>query len=333
MAASSTTFSPFRFCVAPMLEWTDRHCRFFHRLLSKRARLYTEMIAAPALFYGNAKRFLDYDISEHPIALQVGGSDIQQLIHATKLAQQWGYDEINLNCGCPSERVQNGSFGACLMKTPTLVADCLQAMQDVAEIPVTVKHRIGVDDETDYSFVHDFVSALAIIGCNTFIVHARSAILAGLSPKENRTIPPLRYEIVRQLQRDFPDCQFILNGGLTQWQEVFEILDHKEQPLNGVMIGRWAYHDPYILAQVDRLLFKDMSQQPSRREVLEAYIEYVRTMINHGVPLRMMTRHILGLYHGQPRGRLFRQYLSDTNNLKHNSANVIVDALHIVERN
>ncbi len=333
MVADPNAFSPLRFCVAPMLEWTDRHCRFFHRLLSKRARLYTEMVAAPALFYGDAKRLLDYDAFEHPVALQIGGSDIRQLVHATKLTQQWGYDEINLNCGCPSERVQNGSFGACLMKTPVLVADCIRAMRDAARIPVTVKHRIGVDDTTDYAFVRDFVGALAAAGCDTFIVHARSAILAGLSPKENRTIPPLRYETARQLQHDFPDCRFILNGGLTEWTAIHEALHHKSSSLCGVMVGRWAYHDPYMLAQVDRRLFDTVLPSPSRREVLENYIGYVRTMLERGVALRTMVRHILGLYHGQPRGRLFRRYLSDTNNLKRNSAEVIIGALNIIERN
>jgi tRNA-dihydrouridine synthase len=331
MNVDSISYSPFRFCVAPMLEWTDRHCRFFHRLLSKRARLYTEMVTSPALFYGDVPRLLDYDASEHPVALQVGGSDVPQLAHAARLAQQWGYDEINLNCGCPSERVQSGSFGACLMKEPKLVATCVQAMRNACTLPVTVKHRIGVDNETDYDFLCEFIRTVADAGCDTFIVHARHAILAGLSPKENRTVPPLCYETVRQLQRDFPDYLFILNGGVGEWATVDEIFNHEKQPLCGIMVGRWAYHDPYVLAQVDHRLFGDPAPPPTRREALEAYIDYACVMLKRGVTLRTLARPVLGLYHGQPRGRLFRQHLSTPEILKNNSAEVFRDAMKIVE--
>ncbi|MDR1529091.1 MAG: tRNA dihydrouridine(20/20a) synthase DusA [Burkholderiales bacterium] len=326
-----SALSPFRFCVAPMLDWTDRHCRYFHRLLSKHARLYTEMVAAPALFHGDAARHLDFDAAEHPLALQVGGSDAAQLAHAARLAERWGYDEINLNCGCPSERVQHSSFGACLMKEPGLVAQCVTAMRCATTIPVTVKHRIGVDDITDYAFVRDFVGTVANAGCDVFIVHARNAILAGLSPKENREIPPLRYEVVRRLQNDFPELTFILNGGVDHWTNVESLLDNDSpSPLAGVMVGRWTYHQPYILTEVDRRLFNVSTSPMTRRGAIEAFIPYMQKMLRQNVALRSMTRHLLGLYHGQPRARLFRQHLSTASNLGRNDIGVIYEALNLV---
>ena len=223
-----------------MMDWTDRHCRFFHRLLSHRAMLYTEMVTTGALVHGDVPRHLDFSGEEHPVALQLGGSDTAELAHCAKLAQQWGYDEVNLNCGCPSERVQRGSFGACLMAEPQLVADCVKAMKDAVSIPVTVKHRIGIDKVESYDFVRDFVGTIADVGCKVFIVHARNAWLQGLSPKENREVPPLRYELVHRLKREFPQLTIVLNGGLKDDDEIVQQLDH----VDGVMIGRQAYHEP-----------------------------------------------------------------------------------------
>ncbi len=324
------TFSavPHRFCVAPMLDWTDRHCRYFHRLLSPHTRLYTEMVTAPALYYGDAARHLDFDAAEHPLALQLGGSDPAMLAHAAKLGARWGYDEINLNCGCPSERVQSGSFGACLMREPALVADCVRAMREAVSVPVTVKHRIGIDDIEDYSFVRDFVGTVSRAGCDVFIVHARNAILSGLSPKDNREIPPLRYEVVQRLKRDFPQCTIVLNGGLADWRAIEGQLT---TGIDGVMVGRWAYHQPYALAEAEARLFGRAAPLPARRAVIEALIPYVKTRLQEGVALRAITRHILGLYHGQPRARLFRQWLSEPRQLERQSVDVLYEALERVE--
>jgi len=235
-----------RFCVAPMMDWTDRHCRYFLRLITRRARLYTEMVTAPALAHGDVARHLDFDPAEHPLALQLGGSDPTQLAQAARLGERWGYDEINLNCGCPSERVQTGSFGACLMAEPLLVADCVKAMRDTVSLSVTVKHRIGLDANHDYGFVRDFVGTVAAAGCGVFVVHARNALLKGLSPKENREIPPLRYEIPWRLKQEHPDLTVILNGGLKTIAHVREWLPR----FDGVMLGRQAYGEPYLLAQL-----------------------------------------------------------------------------------
>ncbi|MDR2172596.1 MAG: tRNA dihydrouridine(20/20a) synthase DusA [Burkholderiales bacterium] len=320
--------APYRFCVAPMLDWTDRHCRYFHRLLSPHARLYTEMVTAPALYYGNAAKHLDFDAAEHPVALQLGGSDPAMLAHAARLGERWGYDEINLNCGCPSERVQSGSFGACLMKEPALVADCVRAMREAVSIPVTVKHRIGVDDIEDYGFVRDFVGTVCEAGCNVFIVHARNAILSGLSPKENREIPPLRYETVHRLKRDFPQCTIVLNGGLADWPTIEAQLATE---IEGVMVGRWAYHQPYCLVEAEARLFDRDAPLPTRRALIEAMIPYIENQLRQGVALRAITRHLLGLYHGQPRARLFRQWLSESRQLERQSVDVLHEALERVE--
>src|SRR5512132_310017 len=255
-----------RLCVAPMMDWTDRHCRFFLRLVSPRARLYTEMITTGALLFGNVPRHLDFDPAEHPVALQLGGSDAQALAHCARLGEAWGYDEINLNVGCPSERVQTGSFGACLMAEPTLVADCVRAMREAVALPVTVKHRIGLDQNEDYGFVRDFVGTVSEAGCAVFIVHARNAVLKGLSPKENREIPPLRYEVVHRLKCEFPHLTIVLNGGLMQWSA----FERELAAVDGVMLGRVAYHDPYLLAQADWLVFGDARPARSRAEVLHA---------------------------------------------------------------
>ena len=311
-----------------MMDWTDRHCRFFLRLISRRARLYTEMITAPALAHGDVPRHLDFDPAEHPLALQLGGSDAHALAHAARLGARWGYDEINLNCGCPSERVQTGSFGACLMAEPALVADCVKAMRDAVTLPVTVKHRIGLDRADDYGLVRDFVGSVSEAGCSVFIVHARNAVLKGLSPKQNREIPPLRYDVVLRLKRDFPRLAFVLNGGLVEWGTI----DRELERFDGVMVGRAAYHDPYLLAGVDWRVFGDERPPPSRANVLEALVPYVEARQREGTPLRAIVRHVLGLYHGQSGGRRFRQMLSDSARLKDAGADLLLSALAAVER-
>jgi tRNA-dihydrouridine synthase A len=314
-----------RLCVAPMMDWTDRHCRYFFRLLSRRARLYTEMITAPALMHGDVPRHLDFDPSEHPVALQLGGSDPAQLAHAARLGERWGYDEINLNCGCPSERVQTGSFGACLMAEPALVADCVRAMRDAVQVPVTVKHRIGLDAGEDYGFVRDFVGCVASAGCGVFIVHARNAVLKGLSPKENREVPPLRYEFVHRLKRDFPRLVFVLNGGVSDFATMERELAH----VDGVMLGRAAYHDPWLLADVDRRLYGDPPAVSARADVVEALIPYAERCLAQGTSLRAVARHVLGLYHGVRGGRRFRQMLSDAARLRDADTSLLADALRV----
>jgi len=317
----------FRLSVAPMMDWTDRHCRFFLRRISRRARLYTEMVTAPALLHGDVPRHLDFDPAEHPLALQLGGSDPSMLARAAKLGEQWGYDEINLNCGCPSERVQTGSFGACLMAEPALVAQCVAAMRDAVALPVTEKHRIGLDAGEDYGFVRDFVGTVAEAGCGVFIVHARNAVLKGLSPKENREVPRLRYEVVHRLKRDFPALGIVINGGLSEWTAVERELDR----VDGVMLGRVAYHDPMFLAPVDWRLFGDDAAPPTREAVLRAMVAYAARECARGVPLRSIARHMLGLYHGRPGGRRFRQMLSDRAALKDAGPELLEEALAAVE--
>ncbi|MBI3154896.1 MAG: tRNA dihydrouridine(20/20a) synthase DusA [Burkholderiales bacterium] len=299
--------SPWRLSVAPMMEWTDRHCRWFHRQITRRARLYTVMITSGALRHGDAARHLDFDPAEHPVALQVGGSEADELAHAARLAERWGYDEIDLNCGCPSERVQRGAFGACLMREPRTVADGVKAMRDAVAIPVTVKHRIGVDDEESYGFVRDFVGTVAEAGCEVFIVHARSAWLQGLSPKDNREIPPLRYEVAHQLARDFPALTIVVNGGLAGDAAIAAQLDQ----VDGVMVGRAAYHDPWQLAGWDRRFFGDTAPALAREEVEEAMVAYMARQAAAGVRWPAIARHMLGLWHGTPGARRWRQLWSD----------------------
>lgn len=325
-AGAGGSESAWRFCTAPMMDWSDRHCRYFFRLLTRRARLYTEMITAPALVHGDLARHLDFDPAEHPVALQLGGSEPAALTHAARLGARWGYDEINLNCGCPSERVQTGSFGACLMADPVLVADCVRAMRDAVDLPVTVKHRIGLDWSEDYAFVRDFVGTVALAGCDVFIVHARNAVLKGLSPKENREVPPLRYAVVRQLKRDFPKLAFVLNGGLVAWDAI-----EREVPfVDGVMLGRAAYHDPWMLAQVDPRLFGAPAPATSRVEVVAALASYAARELTRGTSLRAIARHVLGLFHGVRGGRRFRQILSDATRLERADASLFEDALRAV---
>ncbi|HET7098300.1 MAG TPA: tRNA dihydrouridine(20/20a) synthase DusA [Casimicrobiaceae bacterium] len=316
-----------RLCVAPMMDWTDRHCRYFLRLISRRARLYTEMITSGALVHGDVPYHLDFDPAEHPLGLQLGGSDPALLASCARLGARWGYDEINLNCGCPSERVQTGSFGACLMAEPGIVADCVKAMRAAVTIPVTVKHRIGLDDREDYGFVRDFVGTVADAGCEVFVVHARNAVLKGLTPKENREVPPLRYEVVHRLKRDFPALTIVLNGGLTDWDAIESELEH----VDGVMLGRVAYHDPYFLAQADWRAFADDVPARSRADVLLALIPYAQAQLTRGVGMRAITRHVLGLYHGRSGGRRFRQILSDSAKLREAGPELFEEALAAVE--
>jgi tRNA-dihydrouridine synthase A len=294
-----------------MMDWTDRHCRSFHRLLSRHAWLYTEMVTTGALLHGDVARHLAFTPAEAPVALQLGGSEPADLAQCAKLGEQWGYDEINLNCGCPSERVQRGAFGACLMNEPQLVADCVKAMRDAVSIPVTVKHRIGVDTVEEYGFVRDFVGTIAQAGCEVFIVHARNAILKGLSPKENREIPPLKYEFAYRLKRDFPHLEIAINGGITTLDEVEEHLRH----VDGVMLGREAYHNPYVLAGVDARFYGAHTPVLSREEAEHGLIDYARQELARGTYLGGITRHVLGLYRGMPGARGWRRVLSDSRKL------------------
>jgi tRNA-dihydrouridine synthase A len=290
-----------------MMDWTDRHCRYFHRQLTRRTRLYTEMVTTGALLHGNVPRHLDFDPAEHPLALQLGGSEPAELAHCARLAARWGYDEVNLNCGCPSERVQHGAFGACLMAEPTRVADCVKAMRDAVALPVTVKHRIGVDRTECYDFVRDFVGTLAQAGCDVFIVHARNAWLSGLSPKENRELPPLRYEIVHRLKRDFPQLTIVLNGGVTTAEQIEQQLQH----VDGVMLGRAAYHQPWLMSDWDERHFGDAAQSRDRDCVEAAMVRYMETVVEHGEPWSHVARHMLGLRNGLPGARRWRQVWSD----------------------
>lgn len=297
-----------RMSVAPMLDWSDRHCRYLHRLLSHHALLYTEMVTTGALLHGDVPRHLRFNAEEHPVALQLGGSEPADLARAARMGQEWGYDEINLNCGCPSERVQRGAFGACLMREPVLVADCVKAMRDAVQIPVTVKHRIGIDKEESYAFVRDFVGTVAEAGCNIFIVHARNAWLKGLSPKENREIPPLRYGVVAQLKRDFPQLTIAINGGIKDNTTVAAQL----AVVDGVMVGREAYHNPWWLTQWDAQFLGGAPNTLTQLEVEEQMVAYMeREATTHGTHWYAIARHMLGLRHGLPGARHWRQTWSN----------------------
>ena len=296
-----------RFCVAPMLDWTDRHCRFFLRLISQHAVLYTEMLTTGAILHGDTERFLAMNAEEHPVALQLGGSNPCDLAAACKLAEKYAYAEINLNCGCPSDRVQSGMFGAVMMKNAAITADCVASMREAVDLPVTVKHRIGVDDYDSYDFLCQFVGTLSEAGCNTFVVHARKAWLKGLSPKQNREVPELNYDRVYQLKRDFPDAEIIINGGITTLEQSIEHLNH----LDGVMMGREAYTNPYILATVDQDIYGANHPVKSREKIAEQFLDYIDNEMSKGTKLHAMTRHILGLFHGMPGARLFRRHISE----------------------
>ena len=295
-----------RFSVAPMMDWTDRHCRYFLRLLSKQTLLYTEMVTTGALLHNDAHRFLRHDASEHPLALQLGGSVPADLAACARLAEDAGYDEVNLNVGCPSDRVQNNMIGACLMAHPALVADCVKAMRDAVSTPVTVKHRIGINGRDSYAELCDFVGQVREAGCRSFTVHARIAILEGLSPKENREVPPLRYDVAAQLKADFPDLEIVLNGGI---KTLAECQAHLEN-LDGVMLGREAYHNPYLLAEVDQQLFSSDAPVVSRSEALAQLRPYIVAHMESGGAMHHVTRHILGLAQGFKGARRFRQLLS-----------------------
>ncbi|MBV8047371.1 MAG: tRNA dihydrouridine(20/20a) synthase DusA [Paludibacterium sp.] len=320
---SPGSLPPRRLSVAPMLDWTDRHYRFFARLISRHTWLYTEMVTTGALLYGDVERHLRFDEAEHPLALQLGGSEPHELARCARLAEAWGYDEVNLNVGCPSERVQKGAFGACLMAESGLVADCVKAMRDAAGIDVTVKHRIGIDEIDDYGFVRDFVATVAEAGCGTFIVHARNAILKGLSPKENREVPPLKYHYAHQLKADFPHLEIVINGGLQTAQQIDEQLRH----VDGVMIGRAAYHDPYCMAEWDARYYGETRPPLTRAEVVEALLPYAERMLADGHKLRNLARHILGLFQGMPGARRWRRLLSDARLLEGADAGLLLRAL------
>jgi len=292
--------------IAPMMDWTDRHCRYFYRLLSKNTHLYTEMITAKAILNGDKNRLLDFNEGENPLTLQLGGSDPTEMAKCALIAQDWGYDEVNINVGCPSDRVLSGSFGACLMKEPDLVASCVDSMIDKCDIPVTVKSRIGIDDMESYEQLANFIMRVHNKGCQHFIIHARKAWLQGLSPKENRTIPPLNYQWVYQLKKDFPHLKITINGGIENCNEIKNHLDY----VDGVMLGRSVYHNPYLLREIDESIFGNKKKPLDREQVLKKYMNYIQQQIKIGAPIRSMTRHILGLYHGESNAKLFRRLLS-----------------------
>jgi len=311
--------------VAPMMDWTDRHCRYFMRLLSPGVFLYTEMVTANALHFGDAESLLRYDDSEHPIAVQLGGSDPALMAEAAVRAATSGYDEININVGCPSDRVQSGQFGACLMAHPGIVADCYSAMQANIDVPVTVKTRIGIDDRDSDEFVMRFVDALSTAGCQKFIVHARIAILDGLSPKENRTVPPLNYERVYRLKEANPDLEIVLNGGISEIGHVDDVL----RRVDGVMIGRQAYHHPYFLAELEHHM-NPKKPLPDRRDVVERMLPYIERELKQGERLGRITRHMVGLFAGMPGARAWRRYISENAFTDGAGTEVLLEALDAV---
>jgi tRNA-dihydrouridine synthase A len=311
-----------------MMDWTDRHDRWFLRRISRHVLLYTEMVTAQALLHGEPSRHLDYAPEEHPLALQLGGGVPEDLARATRIAREWGYDEINLNVGCPSDRVSSGRFGACLMAEPNLVADCLSAMRENTDAPVTVKHRIGIDDLDGYDHLTGFVDTLAGAGTRVFIVHARKAWLSGLSPKENREIPPLRHDVVHRLKADFPHLEIILNGGITTLAEARDHLG----PADGVMIGRAAYETPYILAEADRMIFGADTPVPDRHALANALVPYLDDLTARGEPVKRLTRHVLGLFHGQPGARAWRRHLGEAATRPGATSDILKEALALVPR-
>ena len=321
--AKNQTTRRHAFTVAPMLDWTDRHCRYFHRLISQHAFLYTEMVTTGALIHGDHRRFLQFNAPENPVAFQLGGSNPRDLAICAKMIEDYGYDEVNLNVGCPSDRVQNGRFGACLMAEPSLVAECVAAMAQAVSIPVTVKSRIGIDERDSYEELVHFVATVADAGCETFIIHARKAWLSGLSPKQNRDIPPLRYDVVYQLKQDFPQLEIILNGGITTLDQAEAVLQH----FDGVMVGREAYHNPYLLADVDRRFYGESKEPQSREMIFRLLVPYIQQQLEDGVRLNSISRHILGLFHGEPGARGWRRHLSENVCKPGADIKVILDAL------
>ena len=324
----SAIYPASRFCIAPMLDWTDKHCRFFHRLISQQALLYTEMVTTGALIHGDHHRFLQFNVVEKPVAFQLGGSNPRDLALCAKMVEDYGYTEVNLNVGCPSDRVQNGRFGACLMAEPELVAECVAAMSQAVAIPVTVKSRIGIDDRDSYPELVHFMATVADAGCKTFIVHARKAWLSGLSPKQNREVPPLRYDFVFQLKKDFPHLAIIINGGITSLDQAEELLKN----VDGVMMGREAYHNPYILADVDRRFFGAVNEPRSRHEIIALLMPYLQAQLKTEARLNSVSRHILGLFHGEPGARGWRRYISENVSKPGADEQVILEALQFTTR-
>ena len=316
-----------RFCVAPMMDWTDRHDRVFLRQLSKHALLYTEMVTSAALKHGDAQYLLQHNEGEHPVALQLGGSKPVELAEAAALAERSGYDEINLNVGCPSDRVQSGAFGACLMAEPGLVGKCVSSMMTSVSLPVTIKCRIGIDDRDSQRELEDFIGTVADAGCDTFIVHARKAILSGLSPKENREIPPLKYDSVFAVKQAFPELSIIINGGIKTLEDAESLL----KKTDGVMLGREAYQNPFILNEVDAVFFGTATNVQTRTETLQKFMPYIEQELERGTPLHHMTRHILGLYKGQKGGKNFRRHLSENSYKKTADIGVLLDAISYVD--
>ena len=315
-----------RLSIAPMMDYTDRHERYFLRLITEKTWLYTEMVTTNTVLHGNQSRILSFNQSEHPIALQLGGSDPKDLAVCSKIGEDGGYDEINLNVGCPSDRVKTGRFGACLMASPDVVASCVQAMINVVSVPVTVKCRLGIDDQDDYENLVNFVERVSKSGCTDFIVHARKAWLQGLSPKENRDVPPLRYDLVYRLKKDFPHLQISINGGITDLKQTIEHLEH----VDGVMIGRTAYSNPYMLAEVDQKLYQSEKPIPTREDILLQYITYVDEQMRAGIALTQMSRHILGLFQGISGAKAWRRYISENAHKSGADTKVIIEAAKFV---
>lgn len=314
-----------KFSVAPMLDWTDRHCRYFHRILTKQSLLYTEMVTTGAILFGKGD-YLTFNAEEHPVSLQLGGSDPVSLAKCAKLAEQRGYDEINLNVGCPSDRVQNGMFGACLMGNATLVADCIKAMQDAVTIPVTVKHRIGIDQQDSYEFVCHFIETIMPY-CQTFIVHARKAWLSGLSPKENREVPPLDYECVYQLKRDYPELVIAINGGITSLEQIKIHLQH----VDGVMVGREAYQNPMLLSEIDQQIFAKDHAITNPISAIEQLFPYIEVELAKGTQLNHIMRHTLGIFNGKKGAKQWRRYLSENAHKKGAGLEVVEKALSFIQ--
>ncbi len=324
--SNNSAISRHTFSIAPMLDWTDKHCRYFHRLITENAHLYTEMVTTGAILHGSQQRFLTFHEAENPVAFQLGGSDPVQLSACAKIIEDYGYDEVNLNVGCPSDRVQNGRFGACLMAEPQLVAECVAAMQEAVSIPVTVKSRIGIDQQDSYQELLGFISTVADAGCKTFIIHARKAWLSGLSPKQNREIPPLRYDVVFDIKKDFPELEIILNGGVTTLASSIDLLNH----VDGVMMGREAYHNPYVLAGVDAQLYSSLTTVRTRHEIVMALLPYIKDHLHDGGRLHNVTRHILGLFHGVPGARTWRRILSEKATRAGADESVVLEALNTI---
>jgi len=312
-----------RFCIAPMLDWTDRHCRYLLRLLTAHSLLYTEMVTTGALLHGDPERFLGHDAAEHPLALQLGGSDPAALSECARIGVDFGYDEINLNVGCPSDRVQSGRFGACLMADPALVAECIAAMNHAVSVPVTVKTRIGIDDQDSYEELAHFIQSVQEAGCDTVIIHARKAYLQGLSPKENRTVPPLNYEFAWRIKQEFPGLAIIINGGIENLEQASVQLEK----VDGVMLGRAAYHNPWLLAQVDARIFNDPHPVPSRTEIVHSMIPYIERELQRESRLKHITRHMLGLFQGVPGARHWRRHLSENAPRADAGSEVVIEAL------